>query len=470
MRLVPLIVLVGAIGCAPAQTPGTFNATGSMITARYFHTATLLPNGMVLVAGGVPVTWPDAPVLASAELYDPATGIFTATGSMTTGRAQHSATLLADGRVLIAGGTGDRSTETYDPSVGAFTSTGDTISQPYPAASATLLQDGRVFIATYPTAQIYDPLSSAFSATAAYAGPAPAFLGSSTLLADGRILLTGGINICFEALCADPGSGWAELYDPAANTFTLAGDMQWWNNRYIAILLANGKVLFVGNRTNDGAPAPAQLFDPGDRTFGAIGNASASHFDGGAATLLPDATVLITGGMLPDGRGQTVADRYAPESGAFTSTGSTITDRMYHTSTLLPDGTVLAAGGYIQGPSATSCAELYRPVALTPTPRLFPGAIWNAATGQIASSQSPAVAGDVLSIYTTSLVEDGVIAPQVAIGGRLAQTLFFGDAPGYPGYFQVNFRMPTGVAPGPAVSVRLTYIGRPSNAVTIGVQ
>src|ERR1700733_10569786 len=116
-----------------------------MITPRYFHTATLLPNGMVLVAGGV--HWPDAPLLASAELYDPATGIFTATGSMTTGRAQHSAILLADGRVFIAGGTGDRSTETYDPSIGAFTSTGDMISQPYAPGSATLLQDGRVFIA-----------------------------------------------------------------------------------------------------------------------------------------------------------------------------------------------------------------------------------------------------------------------------------------------------------------------------------
>jgi hypothetical protein len=470
MRLVPLILLVGAIGCAPAQTPGIFNATGSMITPRYFHTATLLPNGMVLVAGGVPTNWPDAPVLASAELYDPATGIFTATGSMTTGRAQHSATLLADGRVLIAGGTGDRSTETYDLSIGAFTSTGDMISQPYAPASATLLQDGRVFIATYPTAQIYDPLSGAFSAAGAYAGPAPAFLGASTLLADGRILLTGGINICFEALCADPGSGWAELYDPAANTFTLAGDMRWWNNRYIAILLANGKVLFVGNHTNDGAPAAAQLFDPGDRTFRAIGNASASHFDGGAATLLPDGIVLITGGLLPDGSGQTVADRYSPESAAFTSTGSTITERMYHTSTLLPDGTVLVAGGYIPGPSATSSAELYRPVALTPAPRLFPGAIWDAATGQIASSQNPTVAGDVLATYTTSLFEGGVIPPQVAIGGKLAEILFFGDAPSYPGYFQVNFRVPDGVAPGSAVPVRLTYIGRPSNPVTIGVQ
>ena len=98
------------------------------------------------------------------------------------------------------------------------------------------------------------------------------------------------------------------------------------------------------------------------------------------------------------------------------------------------------------------------------------GAIWHTATGQIASSNNPTVAGEILSMYTTSLVEGGVIPPQVAIDGKLAEILYFGDAPGYPGYNQVNFRVPNGVEPGSAVSVRLTYIGRPSNAVTIGVR
>jgi uncharacterized protein (TIGR03437 family) len=119
-----------------------------------------------------------------------------------------------------------------------------------------------------------------------------------------------------------------------------------------------------------------------------------------------------------------------------------------------------------------------RPSVLVPAPALFSlsgdgrgqGAIWHNSTGEIASPSSPAVAGEVLAMYTTGLFDSGVILPQVAIGGRLAAVLYFGAAPGYPSHSQVNFRVPEGVASGPGVSVRLTYIGRPSNAVTIGVQ
>jgi uncharacterized protein (TIGR03437 family) len=97
------------------------------------------------------------------------------------------------------------------------------------------------------------------------------------------------------------------------------------------------------------------------------------------------------------------------------------------------------------------------------------GAVWHAQTGQIASAGNPAIA-EALSMYTTSLADGSVIPPQIAIGGRLAQVLYFGYAPDYPGYSQVNFFVPDGVLPGPAVPIRLTYIGRSSNAVTIGVR
>jgi uncharacterized protein (TIGR03437 family) len=121
--------------------------------------------------------------------------------------------------------------------------------------------------------------------------------------------------------------------------------------------------------------------------------------------------------------------------------------------------------------------ELYHPALASPPPALYSmsgdgqgqGAIWNTTTGLVASSQTPAVAGEILSMYASGLAEGGAIPPQVAVGGRLAETLSFGDAPGYPGYFQVNFQVPSGVTAGSAVPVRLMYLGRSSNVTTIAV-
>ena len=152
--------------------------------------------------------------------------------------------------------------------------------------------------------------------------------------------------------------------------------------------------------------------------------------------------------------------------------------RELHTATLLNDGRVLIAGGNHPLAGATfSSAEIYNPDLLIPAPVLFAlssdglgqGAIWHAATGQNASAGNPAIEGEALSMYTTTLVEGGSIPPQVSVGGRLAEVLYFGIS-GYTGYNQVNFRMPRGVAPAPAAPVRLTYLNRSSNAVTIGVQ
>jgi hypothetical protein len=215
--------------------------------------------------------------------------------------------------------------------------------------------------------------------------------------------------------------------------------------------------------------------------------------DGHSANLLPDGTVLVAGGatnIFDSATTSTLltasAELYDPAGGSFSPTGWMTTPRLSQAAVLLNNGQVLVTGGQLssppEGPSRTftgsASAELYTPAVLIPAPTLFSlsgdgqgqGAVWNGVTGQITSAANPATAGDVLSMYTTSLFEGGAIPPQVAIGGRLAEILFFGDAPGYPGYFQINFRVPSGVAPGSAVSVRLTYIGRPSNAVTIGVR
>jgi uncharacterized protein (TIGR03437 family) len=183
------------------------------------------------------------------------------------------------------------------------------------------------------------------------------------------------------------------------------------------------------------------------------------------------------------------AEIYDPAISGFSTTGSLASARLLHTATLLNNGQVLITGGNAFTASSQCCsfgthingmssAELYTPAVLVPAPVLFStsgdgkgqGAIWHAQTGQIATADNPAVGGEALSMYTTSLADGSVIPPQVIVGGRLAPVLFYGAAPGYPGYYQMNFVVPAGVPTGPAVSVRLTYIGRSSNAVTIGVQ
>jgi hypothetical protein len=143
----PYLFLIGLgvfASAALAPTPGTFAATGNMTTPRSDHTATLLTNGKVLIAGG---SLDGSTRLVSAELYDPSTQTFIATGNMTTGRSIHTATLLPDGRVLIIGGDNDMgSAELYDPATGTFTATGS-MSIPRTEHAAALLADGRVLVA-----------------------------------------------------------------------------------------------------------------------------------------------------------------------------------------------------------------------------------------------------------------------------------------------------------------------------------
>jgi hypothetical protein len=175
---------------------GIFTTTRSMITARANHTATLLPDGRVLIAGG-------SPLFSTAELYDLSTETFAATGPMTTTRILHTATLLSTGKVLIAGGYNPQTdpfsvgvtAELYDPLTGAFTATGR-MSAARIGHTSTLLANGKVFIdagrvnGANPTAELYDPATGAFSITGSSAYGDDLYPFTATLLPNGRVLET----------------------------------------------------------------------------------------------------------------------------------------------------------------------------------------------------------------------------------------------------------------------------------------
>jgi Kelch motif len=479
----PLLLL----GLAPhgaialAQSPGTFTPTGAMTTPRSWHTATLLTNGKVLIAGGSLGFNP----LATAELYDPDSGTFTPTGSMTTPRMAHSATLLPSGRVLMAGGSiiagqgiiPSNSAEIYDPSTGTFTPTGNLISD-HACQQATLLGNGRVLIAggdgpngRVPRAEVYEPATGSFATTGTYASDISGFNSCDgaalTLLPDGRVLVVWEEHA-------------AELYDPDAGLFTSTGRplTQSYNDGLpSATLLMNGKVLVAGGANDSGIRNTAEIFDSSTANFTATGAMSTGHALH-TATLLGDGSVLIAGTYGFGGGALASTDVYDPVAGMFRSAGSMIVARSLHTATLLNNGRVLLAGGDAGANISISRAEIYTPSAVVSAPVLLSlsnngqgqGAILHAGTARVATGSEPASPGEVLEIYGTGLNEGSVIPPQIAIDGRLAEILYFGNAPGFTGLNQMNVRVPTGVGPGSAVPVRLIYLNRPSNAVTIGVR
>ena len=224
---------------------GTLASTGALTRARAYHSATLLPSGKVLLAGGRD----SLAILQTAELYDPATGTFSAaTGSLVGFRYNHSATLLATGKVLLAGGYGASTlatAELYDPATGTFAATGSMASARY-WHTATLLASGKVLVAGGASTlalELYDPTTGTFSAATGTLS-AQRFSHTASLLADGRVLLAGGKT-------SDPAAsgtvlGTAELFDPATGTLTTTSAMTQGRYYHSAAVLADGKVLLVG--------------------------------------------------------------------------------------------------------------------------------------------------------------------------------------------------------------------------------
>jgi hypothetical protein len=284
-----------------------------------------------------------------------------------------------------------------------------------------------------------------------------------------------------------PGQYPAQVYDPISNAFT-AGGMTI-SDHSSAALLKNGKVLFAGGE-DIGRSARAELYEPAIATFASTGNMAWRRV-WHTLTLLPDGMALTTGGETDSCSGSfcsfagTVAsaELYDPSAGTFLATGNMAAARETHTATLLKDGRVLIAGGVSYGGiglfSGTSAsAEVYNPAVLVPAPALVSlsgggqgqGAIFHTGTSGIAAPDDPAAIGEVVDINCLNLSTDGVILPQAVIGGRMAEVFSIRFAPGPSGVNRVTIRIPNGIASGPAVPVRLTYIGRPSNEVTIAVK
>lgn len=484
MRILLFFIFIST----PAIAQGIFVAGPTMNYARTSHTATLLADGTVLIAGGY-----DRGAVNSTEIYDPVAATFTSIGGMVND-SPATATLLVDGKVLLVGAIA----QLYDPLTQTFTVTGNGAGQH--GCAATLLGNGKILFTDDPSpygfsnaAEIYDPDSGSFSPTGPYASLdlaradralAPNWGGwdcrRSTLLADGRVLVAGGVA--------------AEIYDPRTNTFALTGVLSTfsdgamstlpvWSDSSRANLLLNGMVLFSGGDGDLGPSIEAWLYNPSSGTFQHTAYMSTPRAEN-SATLLPDGTVLEAGSFGFGAFGSTApgainsADLYDPVIAMFSATGPMATTRFDHTATLLNDGRVLIAGGSTHDNSSLATTELYMPLQRVQAPSLFlvpgmmssQGAIWHGDTGTIASSVNPAKAAELLSMYTSNLGETGVIPPRVVVGGRLAYVEYFGPAPGYPSYYQVNFRIPDQVAAGPSVPVRLMYLGRSSNSVTIGVQ
>jgi hypothetical protein len=282
-----------------------------MRTARYHHTATLLPDGRVLITGGGD---------ASAESYDPRTGTFSPTGSMSVPRGYHSATLMLDGRVLIAGGEYSYQTQETSGIVAVHGS-------------------------TYASAELYDPQAGAFSPTGSMAAIREGH--AATLLKDGRVLIAGGRSGFSGGLSA-------ELYDPQAGTFSPTAFTACCGveDGYTATLLQDGRVLLLPD-TGSG------LYDPSTDTYGETGSPLTGSWTGGihTATLLQDGRVLAVGGF------NGAAELYDPNTSTFSSAGSWTMGWTQFTATLLQDGRVLIVGGY--GACWLSCpissAALYQP-------------------------------------------------------------------------------------------------------------
>src|ERR1017187_9283327 len=360
IRVFVLAALFAVGLTAFAGTSGTWALTGSLNTARWNHTATLLPNGEVLVTGGWGASGTNDP-LASAELYNPATGKWTFTGSMAYARTGQTATLLQNGEVLVAGGDSVTGTtaELYNPPTGRRTSTGSMIQPGFPQ-TATLLPTGEVLATggegyegeTLATAELYNPSTGTWSTTGSMNVGRVTVAG---LLQNGQVLVAGGYS--YSGLVGYTILASAELYNPSTGKWSFTASMTKADfSPTPPVLLTNGDAL-VANA--------GQFYNPAMAAWTLTGKLPTIAGPPQVATRLNNGNVLASGTYCHySGCGYTIVATcflYATSTNSWSVTGSMNQARIHHTSTLLPSGEVLVAGGYVSGGAPLGSAELYTP-------------------------------------------------------------------------------------------------------------
>ena len=354
--------------CAVSSVAGAagFSPTGNMgegLGGRFGAGDALLPNGKVLIAGGIRDV-----NLATAETWDPATGTFSQTANnLSVGRGYPTTTILANGKILFAnggdyndGGAATTAADLFDPTTGMFSATGSTHDARHGSTANLLTLNGKVLVAggimsnvetRLATAELYDPSTGTF----AYTGSMHAArdVAVSVRLQSGKVLIAGGGDGSGTSLSS------TEIYDPSAGTFAVGPTMVEGRDDATATLLPNGKVLIVAGINHDVCIGTSEIYDPTSNAFTASKSTiTPRHFH--TATLLPSGLVLIAGGVNSETNVNTLADAqlYDPATDTFTSVGPMGTARYLHTATLLGDGRVLIAGGYNDA-GVVETAEVY---------------------------------------------------------------------------------------------------------------
>jgi hypothetical protein len=335
---------------APTATSITTRAVKSlnMLVPRAAHTSTLLPNGMVLIAGGF--TSGENP-LASAEIFDPTTNEFSFTGLMNSPRQSHTATLLQNGKVFIAGGYGPSgeylgTAELYDTLTGKFTLIG-AMTTPRAGQTAVLLNNGNVLLAGgvttgwvfLETAELFDPEKNIFSSTGNMHLARESH--TATLLKDGKVLVAGGHQGRRSAVTLYSS---AEIYDPVSSLFTFTTNMQAKRHKHDAILLEDGKVLVAGGsdeRDENGQYKSAEVYNPETGQFSKVPDMKAKRYKfQGTSVLLNNGKVRMMGGA-------DIVEMFDPATNTFAEVAENESAaRLLAAATLLPDGRVVLSGGY----------------------------------------------------------------------------------------------------------------------------